>query len=88
MMGPERCSPEELKRLAAQVVEKILGDESLSDYLAEQLGKRRPPAPPECPQRTLCCDKDHVCRSGTGGFWCTAPFQCSNGHTEELVSRY
>jgi hypothetical protein len=87
-MALEKYSPEELSELVGLVIEKILEDESLGDALAERLEKKKPPEkPPECPPRTLCCDKDHVCRSGTGGFWCTAPFQCSNGHTEQLVSR-
>lgn len=82
-MTNEKCSPDELRRLAAQVVDRILNDESLSDALIEAIEKKKPP---ECPPRTLCCSKNHVCETRGGlSFSCTAPFQCSNGHVEKLM---
>lgn len=84
-MSNERyCSPGELKRLAEQVVDCILSDEELSDALSDVIEKKRP-KPPECPPRTLCCSKNHVCETKTVSFSCTAPFQCTNGHVEKVI---
>lgn len=84
-MESTRYPSDELKQLAARVVDHILGDEALSDALIEAIEKKKPPKPPECPPRTLCCSKNHVCSPGTGHFTCTAPFQCTNGHTEKFT---
>jgi hypothetical protein len=80
MMAKEYSHPE-LAQLAAEVVEKILSDESLSDTLAERVAKKV-----DCPPHTLCCSKNHVC-SGHGGFACSAPFRCQNGHEEKFMAR-
>lgn len=75
----EKHSPDELKNLAAQVVDKILSDESLYDALVDVMEKKKLP---ECPPRTACCTKSYVCESL---FLCTAPFSCMNGHVEKLM---
>jgi hypothetical protein len=82
-MAPQDYSHEELRQLAAQVVEAILDNKSWSDTLAERVARAV-----ECPQRTLCCDKDHVCTTRTVSFSCSAPFQCSNGHVEKVQARF
>ena len=74
-MANEGYSQAELRQLAAAVVERILGDESLSDRLAERLGAA---LAADCPKGTLCCSKDHNCKRN---FFCSAPFTCSNGFT-------
>jgi hypothetical protein len=77
MMAGE-MSQHALEQLAAQVVERILSDESLAESLAERVVKAV-----DCPPHTLCCSKNHVCE-GHGGFACSAPFRCQNGHEERL----
>jgi hypothetical protein len=70
-------SRDELNKLAAQVINRILSDESLSDALAERVARAA-----ECPSHTLCCSKNHVCPNGL--FSCPAPFHCESGHEEKL----
>jgi hypothetical protein len=70
-------SHHELERLAVQVVDKILSDESLAETLAERVVKAV-----DCPSHTLCCSKNHVCSNGL--FSCPAPFHCESGHEEKL----
>jgi hypothetical protein len=83
-MAKGKYSPDELGQLATQVVDQILNDDKLFDALVGIIEKKRPETP-ECPPRTLCCSKNHVCEVHTVAFSCTAPFQCSNGHTEKLI---
>lgn len=78
-MMTNECSHPELVKLAAQVVEKILKDPSLSNTLNQRAAK-------DCPPHTLCCSKNHVC-VGHGGFICSAPYRCQNGFEEKLHSR-
>lgn len=84
-MDSTKYSSDQLKQLAARVVDHILGDEESNDALMEAIEKKKPPEPPQCPPRTLCCSRNHVCTARVVSFSCTAPFQCSNGHTEKLT---
>jgi hypothetical protein len=82
-MGKEHeYSAEELRELAAAVVDRILSDDTLAEALEEQVAKKKDPD--DCPNGSLCCSKKHKC---TDRFGCPVPFVCSNGHTESVLSR-
>jgi hypothetical protein len=71
----------DVERLAALVVEKILEDESLW----RTIGNRPKPGPADCPPHTLCCSKNHVCE-GHGGFACSPPYRCSAGFEDKVAA--
>ncbi len=80
-MADEEYSQEELRRLAAGVVEKILESETLSEILIQRLEAARTDKD-DCPNDgTLCCAKNYKCPVR---FSCVVPYRCSNGHTETL----
>jgi hypothetical protein len=68
--------------LAAQVVERILQDETLVEAFEKRLPKKDDTG---CPDGTLCCSKNHVCSGGVG-FRCSAPFICANSHKHSVVT--
>jgi len=77
-------SSEEVRDLAAAVVDRIMSDDSLAEALDERLARKKDTG--DCPDGTLCCSKNHRCVAGGGEpFSCMVPFRCSNGHHESVA---